>query len=119
MKFFDRFSKGTVVGSCKCGGCGKPVDIVLNKNAIAYYYCKHLGPHGQLCSHHEKWGRADSDEMQAALMKARGITFERNKPATDAPEPRPDPADSIPSPEIIAATRPKAGGSGDIFDIYG
>lgn len=57
---------GTVVKRCMCAACRNDVDVKLNKNGMAYYYC----PHG-LCSHHQRWGRSDSAEFQREFLAKR------------------------------------------------
>lgn len=56
----------TIIKTRACGGecCDHDVDLKLNKNRIAYYYCN-------WCSHHQKWGRADSQKLIAMYLKTR------------------------------------------------
>ena len=46
-----------VIGKGNCGGCEAPVDVKLNKNDIAYYYCS--------CGHHERFSRAQTAKLTA------------------------------------------------------
>lgn len=56
---------GTVLHKRECAGCKvASVSVKLNKNGMAYYFCNE-------CSHHQKWGRAHSQEMQTAYLKTR------------------------------------------------
>ena len=52
------------IGRVKCGACGKPVDVKLNKNGLAYYFCGWATDTGKPCNHHARWGREDSDKMR-------------------------------------------------------
>lgn len=56
----------TAIARHKCSNCGEPVQVLANKNLIAYYYCHGVDTKGgepRPCSHHEKWGRAASQRM--------------------------------------------------------
>lgn len=55
---------GTVVQVKSCPNCGQDVQVKLNKNRIAYFYCSRSEPSGAPCSHHERFGRAASQRMQ-------------------------------------------------------
>lgn len=68
----DRPGKGTVIAHVECGGCGKRVNVTLNVNSIAYYFCSHVNDSGQPCAHHERWGREDSNRMIDQYMAAKG-----------------------------------------------
>lgn len=55
----------TVIARRPCGSCGKPVNIVTNKNGLAYYYCGWATEAGTPCNHHERFGRSATDKMMA------------------------------------------------------
>lgn len=66
---------GTVIAYRACSGCGRTVQVKVNKNAVAYYYCNgRVSEDGASCSHHEKWSRKKSDEMIDAYTSAQKKT---------------------------------------------
>jgi len=66
-----RVDPGTVIELASCRNCGRGVLVKANKNGIAYYYCNGKGSDdGAGCSHHEKWGRAASQEKIRAYHQA-------------------------------------------------
>ena len=106
----------THVADGSCGGCGKTVHIILNKNGNAYYFCSWSNDHGQPCSHHERWGKAHSQKFQNDYLKARAANV------TSAPKTA-DSADET-APAIAAndnrapetATDPGKSAGGSLYD---
>ncbi|MBO6603848.1 hypothetical protein [Rhodophyticola sp.] len=76
----------TVIKRCGCAGCGKQVQVKLNKNGCAYYYCPWADETGDPCNHQQRWGKAASAKMIAAY-EAGG-----DDPAP-RPAPEPEPAE--------------------------
>ena len=68
--------KGTVVAKSKCSCCGKPVNIKLNKNGTAYYFCPWVDDAGERCNSQRRWGRTISQQMQRDYLKARAQNVE-------------------------------------------
>jgi len=103
----------TVVAECPCSACGKPVKVKLNKNGMAYYYCHWSLDTGDTCSHHQKWGKAHSQELQRRYLASKEqhrdiehvTTSEITAPATDIQE---QPTSAHGAPE--SATRATEGG---------
>ena len=87
--------QGTIVAKKTCPSCGTPVQVKLNKNGIAYYYCSGQTADFEQCSHHEKWGRADSQKMQRAFLEARKSHQPEPEPQA-APEPDPEQVSEVP-----------------------
>lgn len=69
----------TVVASCSCSDCGKPVQVVLNKNGNGYYFCPWTDESGERCNHQERWGKASSQQMQRDYLAHKEQPKEANK----------------------------------------
>ena len=49
-----------IIAHGECGFCSNHVEIKLNKNGKAYYFCS-------MCAHHEKWGSKGTEEIKGGL----------------------------------------------------
>lgn len=63
----------TVVSAAKCSCCGKSVEVKLNKNRNAYYYCPWSDEYGNPCSHHERWGKSASRKFVEAYLAGKQV----------------------------------------------
>ncbi|MEJ5217116.1 zinc ribbon domain-containing protein [Cognatishimia sp. D5M38] len=84
-------SPGTIVAETKCGDCGKPVKVKLNKNGNAYYNCPHVDENLERCNHSQRWGKASSQKMQRNFIASRksqeNIDEVKSHEPADAAEP--------------------------------
>jgi hypothetical protein len=55
---------GTIVAAQSCPNCKNDVELKLNKNGNAYYFCNHSEGVGVPCSQHGRYGRAASQRFQ-------------------------------------------------------
>lgn len=96
----------TVVAAGKCSCCGKTVQVKLNKNGNAYYFCPWADEYEQPCSHHERWGKGKSRKFADAFLNGKQVAAipngrqagpirtapAANQPTPPAPKPTPEPA---------------------------
>lgn len=71
----------TPIAKHTCPNCRETVQVVVNRNLVAYYYCPGIDRKGAVprpCSHHEKWGRAASQRMIDRYLT-------KGRPKPDAP----------------------------------
>lgn len=52
-----------IIANGDCGDCGGAVEIKLNKNGNAYYYCS-------MCLHSERWGKSGTKKI---MDKIKGV----------------------------------------------
>lgn len=71
----------TVIASRECHDCKARVQIKLNKNYMAYYYCH--------CGSHHRFNRAVSAELDAKYERMYGNKKHVPAAANDNPEPEP------------------------------
>jgi hypothetical protein len=75
---------GTIVAALACPNCKNDVELKLNKNGNAYYFCNHSEGAGIPCSQHGRYGRAASQRFQrdyiAKMRKKQGIKTDVQKP---------------------------------------
>lgn len=71
-----------ILGIDKCGCCGMPVQIKLNKNRNAYYFCGHQNEQGENCAHQVRWGKPYTAKL---IRKFKGEPDEPSKFARPAP----------------------------------
>ena len=106
----------TQIARGKCNNCAGDVDVKVNKNRIAYYFCPHIDAETATpCGHHEKWGRGRSNRMiDRYLTKGQrpaDPAANRNAPPTSA-------AANIDAPPA-AAPEPETKPAGSEWDEYG
>lgn len=114
-----RIAAQTVVAAGKCACCGGHVEVKLNKNGNAYYFCTGVDEYGQFCSHHERWGKGKSIKFAQAYLAGKApATMAANTPAAPiATKPaanQPTPPAPKPTPE--AAQKPKREPTGTYED---
>lgn len=103
----------TVVAKGKCACCGGFVEIKLNKNGNAYYFCTGVDEYDQFCSHHQRWGKSQSRKFAQAYLAGKSpATMSATapsgpiatKPAANMPTP-PKPAQPAQKPAQMPQKR--------------
>ena len=83
---------GSVCTSAKCHSCGGEVQVKLNKNLTAYYFCTGDAMRDG-CGHHEKWNRRNSDEFRRLAVARRkaleAAAANDNRPVREVKPPAP------------------------------
>lgn len=102
----------TVVALAECLECEKDVNVKINKNGLAYYYCNSVNADtGNFCGDHHRWGKDRSQRMQREYLAARKNSRSPEEQINDSEDQNP-PAD-IQIPAHITEDLDRGGDGGD------
>lgn len=123
MSYNGRFPVpgGTVIARASCECCGGTVQIKVNKNGGAYYYCHGSDEQGVACCHSQRWGQRVSYALRKTFDQGSGEPFKVRLPImisgkvpaeAAANDNRPPVANTNAPPQVT----PKQASGGGLFD---
>jgi len=66
-----------IIGHGSCSGCGRNVNVKVNKNGKAYYYCTP-------CGHHERFGGENTEKLKQQFNGSLKDEVSTEKPAAES-----------------------------------